>query len=230
MSPKPFHFLGPSHIAVLVLLALGVTAMCWAVRAGHAKGMRWVECILAWVLLLEWPANLVIAYWTGEFDRNMALPAQLCDMAALAGGVALLTRQPEFCELVYFWGLAGTLQGLATPSLAWDFPNPRFFGFFTLHCGVVAAALYIVLGLRITPRQGAVKRAMLWLLVYAAVAGAIDDAWDCNYGFLREKPFRGSLLDFLGPWPWYIGSLLVLAMIFFGLLDLPWRLRRRRRA
>ena len=228
MSPKPFYFLGPSHIAVLVLLLLSVIAMCWAARAGYSKSMRWVERILAWVLLLEWPGNLLIAYWTGEFDRNMALPLQLCDAAALCGGVALLTHQAEFCELVYFWGLAGTLQGLATPSLAWDFPNPRFFGFFALHCGVVATALYVVLGLRITPRRGAVTRAMFWLLVYACVAGTIDYLWTCNYGFLREKPFRGSLLDLLGPWPWYIGSLLLLAAVLFFLLDLPWRMRRRR--
>jgi hypothetical integral membrane protein (TIGR02206 family) len=228
MEPKPFHFLGPSHIAVLALLALGVTAMCWAIRAGHTRGMRWVERALACVLLLEWPCNLLIAHWTGELDRNMALPAQLCDLAALCGGVALLTHQPEFCELVYFWGLAGTLQGLITPSLALDFPNLRFFGFFALHGGVVATALYLTVGRGITPRHGAVRRAMLWLLVYACVAGGIDALWGCNYGFLREKPFRGSIMDFLGPWPWYIGSLLLLAAALFWILDLPWWLKRRR--
>ena len=33
-----------------------------------------------------------------------------------------------------------------------------------------------------------------------------------------------SLLDFLGPWPWYLLSLELIALVSFFLLDLPWRL------
>ena len=48
-----------------------------------------------------------------------------------------------------------------------------------------------------------------------------------NYGFLREKA-EASLMDFIGPWPAYIGVMAVLALVFFAILTLPFRLTRAR--
>ena len=45
--------------------------------------------------------------------------------------------------------------------------------------------------------------------------------------FLRDKPGTSSLLDHLGPWPWYIGGAAALAIVLFAILDLPFRARRR---
>ena len=227
MSDAPFQAYGPSHLIVLGLTALGVGVMCYASRRKVTGLQLTAERLLAFVLFSEWPANMAVAYSTGEFTREVMLPAHLCDVAALLGGVALLTRRPVICELLYFWGLAGTLQGLLTPALDHDFPHPRFFTFFALHSGVVMAALYVVLGLGITPRRGGVGRAFFWILAYAGVAGLIDSMTGADYGFLRAKPEQHSLLDFLGPWPWYIVGLILVSVIFFVVLDLPWWWKRR---
>lgn len=50
-----------------------------------------------------------------------------------------------------------------------------------------------------------------------------------NYMFLKAKPVNGSLLDILGPYPWYIISLEVVAFVIFVVLWLvfkDWRIMR----
>lgn len=146
---------------------------------------------------------------------------QLCDWVAVLGALALIRRKPWIAELVWFWGLTGTLQGLITPALAYDFPHPRFIAFFQLHGSVVVCAFYLVFGLGMKPRQGSVWRAFGALQIYLLSAILVNLIANQNYGFLCQKPHSTSLLSFLGPWPFYILSLEAIALIFFGLLYLP---------
>ncbi len=56
-------------------------------------------------------------------------------------------------------------------------------------------------------------------------AGLLDFAFGWNYGYLCSKPASSSLMDYLGPWPFYLLGLEVLSAINFLLLWLPWRVR-----
>jgi len=53
--------------------------------------------------------------------------------------------------------------------------------------------------------------------VIAALGDAITGG---NYMFLREKPEYSSLLNVLGPWPWYIASTAALALALLWLVQL----------
>ena len=50
---------------------------------------------------------------------------------------------------------------------------------------------------------------------------------DANYLFLREKPEGASILDALGPWPWYVIWLICLAMVLCFVCYLPFAVHRR---
>ena len=88
-----------------------------------------------------------------------------------------------------------------------------------------------MVGRRIFPRPGAPLRVFLLTVGYAAIVGLADVLTGGNYMYLRIKPAAGSLLNFMGPWPWYIASGALLAVVLLTVLYAPfWLVRRRARS
>ena len=54
---------------------------------------------------------------------------------------------------------------------------------------------------------------------FAVLAAAGTLATGGNYMFLRRKPVGGSLLDVMGPWPWYIPAAAALGLVLFVALE-----------
>jgi uncharacterized membrane protein YwaF len=42
-----------------------------------------------------------------------------------------------------------------------------------------------------------------------------------NFGFAAKPPDNPSLIDHLGPWPWYLLSMSAIALVLYLLLALP---------
>lgn len=225
-SPVPFVAFSPSHQAVLGLSLLLVLVLA-GLRRWRPGAAVVAERLLGALLLLTWPASGLGHWLGGDFSRDNALPAHFCDVAAISGGIALWTRNRLACEILYFFGLAGTLQGLITPNLQADFPDARFWAFFMTHAGVVIAAIHVVTSMRCPPRPGAVGRMFGVTMLYAVAAGLINQLLDANYGFLCRKPDAASLMDHLGAWPWYIASMVGLCVVFYSVLNLPFVIQRR---
>jgi hypothetical integral membrane protein (TIGR02206 family) len=130
-----FHPWGNSHQIVLAVVASVMAVMLVLARTNLKTA---AERVFGTLLLTIYPAGLVIHALCGSLRAQTVLPLQYCDIAAIAGGLSLWTQRQFWCEVVYFFGIAGTLQGLLTPSLSYEFPDPRFFLFFALHGGVPA--------------------------------------------------------------------------------------------
>jgi hypothetical integral membrane protein (TIGR02206 family) len=43
-----------------------------------------------------------------------------------------------------------------------------------------------------------------------------------NYGYLNEKPGAASVLDLLGPWPWYVVAEVAIIASVWALMTWPW--------
>jgi hypothetical integral membrane protein (TIGR02206 family) len=93
------------------------------------------------------------------------------------------------------------------------------------HGLLVLGAFYLVIVLRMRPAPGAVKRVSVATALYAAVIAGVDYFTGGNYLFLRSLPPTRTFLDYMGPWPWYILTLTVVAVALFTLLYLPFRSR-----
>jgi len=187
---------------------------------------------IAAFLVIGWLCWFILFAARGWLTIGNALPLNLCDWALMALVTALLTRNQFAYELGYFWGLGGTLQGMITPDVAYDFPDPQFIFFFIEHGGIIAALLYLTLGTGLRPNPRSLPRVAAASLFYAGVAGIADWALGTNYGFLRAKPPGTTLLSFMAPWPWYIPELVAAGILSltvyylpFGVLD--WSRRKR---
>jgi hypothetical integral membrane protein (TIGR02206 family) len=140
----------------------------------------------------------------------------------------LITKRRFVFEVVYFFGLAGALQALITPELFYTFPHFRFLHFFIAHFAIILSILYMVWveGASITLRS--VFKSFIVLNLFALIALFTNIATGANYMFLARKPQNPSILDFLGPYPWYILSLEVIAFVMFLLLYLPFLIKQKR--
>lgn len=228
---RPFDRFGLEHGLTLAFLAgLAVLLATVARRAqrdpqaaSSSKTVRVIRVGLALFLLAGLGFALADAFPLRGLDWLEILPLHLCDMAVLIAVWALLTRARLACEMLYFWALSGTLIAMVTPDVDHGFPDTRCVSFFALHGCVAVAAVVMVFGVGVRPRPRANWRAFWMTNAYAVMAGVIDVVADKNYLYLRAKPSQTSILDGMGPWPWYILAADVLAFVLFWLLMIPFR-------
>lgn len=220
-----FELYGTHHLGTLTLITVLAFLIIYLCRKHPSTiAARSALAILTFFCLASYPINQIS--WQmlgGAHSLDAVLPCHLCDIAAFICGFALITRKPLLCELAYFWGLAGTIQGLITPNLSVTFPNPQYIAFFILHGSIVITALILPLGLGWRPRPRAALRTLIWLLIYAVAASFINAALNTNFAYLTHKPAGASLLDIMGTWPWYIVWIIAAAGSLLYLLSLPFK-------
>ncbi len=216
----------PYFAAVLLAVAAG-SALCVGARRSPGLWTLVAARLIAVVLVSDAISFIVAKIVAGTWSAATDLPLALCDVAVIVASAACWWRTPLLVELTYFWGLAGTLQAVVTPDLGAGFPHLVFFQYLVGHLGIVLAAFYLVVGLRIAPRPGSVVRTFAITIVYTAFVGVVDALGGANYMFLRSPPGNWTLLRVLGPWPWYIATAAVVALALIAALDLPFWIARR---
>ena len=221
--------LSVEHLGAIAVIAAGTAALVatarlrpgpWTTIAARSLAVVLVGAEVAWWIYL-------VATHANRAELAYALPFQLCDVAIFVSALALWLRQQLLVEVTYFWGLAGTIQAIITPDLAEHFPAFPFIQYYVAHGGVVAAALLLVVGIGQWPRPPAVFGVAVLTVAYATFVGALDAVTGANYMYLRAKPASATVLDVMGPWPWYIGSAGLVGIALFAILDAPFRVLRR---
>jgi hypothetical integral membrane protein (TIGR02206 family) len=207
------------HLAVVALTAAAaLLAPAWA-RAAPPARRRLLARTLAVALLAAYAAEhaLFLARGTWRAERN--LPLHLSDVTVLVSATALWTARPLVVELTWSWALTASLAALLTPDLAVGAESPFFWTFTVTHALPIVAAALLVAGLGLRPRPGALVRVIAATALVATAAAAATLLTGGNYMFLRRPPEEASLLDLLGPWPWYVVAAAGLAVVLFALLD-----------
>jgi hypothetical integral membrane protein (TIGR02206 family) len=217
-----FHLFGPAHLFILgaVLLFAAILALIERRLAPGPKGLR---LALAVVLVLDSLVYYGYLALHGQLTFPNHVPLELCDVSLYLVIFALFTLNKAVFDCAYYWALAGATMALLTPNLLDPFPSFGSVQFFVQHGLIVGSVLYLVWSRQMRPQPGSVVRAMLTLNVVAVFIGSFDYFFKTDYMYLRAKPQNASLLDLLGPWPWYILATEGVTLALFLLLYLPFR-------
>jgi hypothetical integral membrane protein (TIGR02206 family) len=226
----PFVPFGPAHLGTLASVGLLALTLVTLVRVRPAQGPSVRRALAAGIVVLV-AFEFSVGAREGWLGWTALLPLELCDAALVLAVVTLVAPRRAAAEVVYFWAVSGTLLAMLTPDLPWNFPRWEFVVFFGLHGLVLVAALVLVFGLGFRPRPGAPFRVFGITAGWAALVGLVNLALGTNYMYLRHKPTVATPLDWMGPWPVYIGVGAAAALLLFLVLALPfrreWRAARR---
>lgn len=218
------------HLVTVALIAAITAGLVASARLRPGRWTDAVAIVLGLVILINESSYYI---WIGlrhQFDVSWALPVQLCDVASVATALALWFRRQLLVEITYFWGIAGTANGLITPDVSAHWPSYPYIQYFVQHGGIPCAALFLVVGLRIAPSTWAVARVYGLTFVLLLGDALVNLLTNGDYMYLRRPPGVSNLLDLMGPWPWYIVGGAVVALVLFLVLDAPFRISALARA
>ena len=225
---RQFTAYGPSHWATLAVFVIGAVLLVRVGRGQTEQQARRLGRILGAVTALIYAAILIYIVTPPSIDYSV--PLQLTDLATVVAAYALWSQKQWAYALTYYWGLVLSTQALISPALQGpDFPHYQFLAFWAIHLLVVWAAIYLTWGRGMRPDWRDFRFAVLVTLVWATVTFTFNTIAGTNYGFLNRKPSTPSLLDVMGPCPWYVVTAATLVFIVWTLMTWPWiRMRRPR--
>lgn len=225
-----FVAFGPAHwVGVIVVACVAVGLPIATLLLASPTQRRWLEIGLAFLLV----AHVVVNAWVrSEFygqPIQQHLPLHLCGASMILSVMVLLFHSYRAYEITYFWGLGGAIPALITPDVEYTFPHPFFVMFFTGHGLELTGVTFATIAMGFRPRSGSVARAIVATGAYASIILPLNYLLHSNYLYLRHKPEQSTLIDGLGPWPWYILSLAILAVLIAVVLYLPFATLIKRR-
>lgn len=219
----PFSTFTLSHIAMIALFA-GVAVFLYIFRKTIKKYDRKLRMTM---FLLLFVLELLYHFWLylgGYWEISFTLPLQLCSISLLLCLVLLATESKAVFQIVYYIGVTGALMAILTPELFLGIPHFRFFQFFITHNLIIWTCLYFVFVRQFRPTGRGLIESYLFLNLCAAAAFFANKLTGGNYMFLARKPQNNSLLDYFGPYPYYIITLEIAALFLFLLLLLPFKM------
>ncbi|WP_282937042.1 TIGR02206 family membrane protein [Paenibacillus sp. RC67] len=219
---ETFLMFSPSHLIAIVLLGLiGVSLYLCRVKIRESLIL---QSFIRWGIILSLAVpEFILNIWYvqhGLWNIKTTLPLELCSIMLILSVIMLLTDSRLLYGFVFFAGVGGALQAIVTPNLGYPFPHFLFFHFFIVHIAIIAAALYMTWIQQYKPDWKDIVRTMIFLNVLVVAVGALNYKLDTNYMFLMHKPSTASLLDLLGPHPYYLLAEEAIALGMFSIMYL----------
>ncbi|WP_298534283.1 TIGR02206 family membrane protein [uncultured Algibacter sp.] len=213
------------HLVPIVFSILFATFLIsQAKRKWGQKKRRFVWHVLACLIstvVVVFHLNKILF---GSYLISTDLPLYLCSLLGLFIPVFTYYREYWMYEILLFWIIGGTLQGVLTPDIPQGFPSFDYFRYWTVHLGLLTIIFYATFVFDYRPKLKSVFKSFFALQVYILIMVFINNVLNANYFYLNEKPKSASLLDYFGEWPVYILVVQIIIIPYFLLIYFPFYL------
>lgn len=189
------------------------------------KALHVFGCLVSFIVL----AFHLYSLSFGNYNITTDLPLYLCSLIALLIPIFTYYRKFWMFEVLLFWIIAGTLQGVLTPDISEGFPAFDYFRYWVVHLGLLIIIFYAIFVFKMKPTFKSVFKSFFALQLYVIFMVIINFTLNANYFYLNEKPQSASLLDYFGEWPVYILVVQIIIIPYFLLIYLPFYLVERKR-
>lgn len=226
---KDFKFAGPDHLAAIVLsFLIGWLLIRYAKRTQDRHAQK---KLLVYISLIPLAGLIFYTYmkWSlGIYDYKKDLPIHLCRLLAMVSPLVYYKENKFWTGVFYFWIVVGTMNAILTPEVHYAFPHWGYFAYFIMHCFLVILAIYYVVVFKIKITTKDMWNAFWMSNLILLISFPINLLLGSNYLYSRGVPEAASLLDYFGPWPWYLVTVQFIGLAFFFLAYLPFHFSKRK--
>lgn len=211
-----FHLFGVSHWISIILFFFTAFSLPFFAKKYFSKlAQKRIGFVLVFFVFINFPVWVILEIIAGSFDIKLHLPLHLCRFANLILPFALYNKDGILFQIMFYWGLSAMFQAIFTPDITHDYPHFHYFRYIAAHHLLVISIIYYVVIFDYKPTISGLKKAFLALNIFLIIALFFNIAFEANYFWIMDKPPSRSLLDFMGPWPWYIFIAEFVALLHF---------------
>lgn len=210
------HWMPILYVSIFMMAAIGIARYWMDERKKVVFGT-----MLATIPALCVLSRILFTQMDGTFSIQEELPFHLCRILALMMPFVIYYKNKKWFGITYFFIMVGTLQALLTPDLPQAAPHYSYASYWVLHGVLIYLPIYciVVFGFKVGRRD--IINAIIAGNIYLILTLVVNFSIGSNYFYTSGKPPSASLLDFLGPWPWYILSVEALTLVLFVVAWMP---------
>ena len=178
--------------------------------------------IIAVLVLVVKIAELIYRHkYYGESVAQL-LPLHLCPIVIILSIFMMFFHSEVIFQPVYFWSI-GAFFAIIMPEIRDGMSNFASQSFFITHFFILFSTAYAFVHFRFRPTRAGFLCSFLLLVTLAFVMYFVNNKLGTNYLYVNHPPVTKSLMDFMGPWPYYIFSLAGIDIAISFFMYLPFR-------
>ena len=160
-------------------------------------------------------------HYYGETVAEL-LPLHLCPIVIILSIFMMFFHSEVLFQPVYFWSI-GAFFAILMPDIRDGMSNFASQSFFITHFFILFSTAYAFVHFRFRPTKAGFLCSFLLLVTLAFMMYFVNNKLGTNFLYVNHPPVTKSLMDFMGPWPYYIFSLAGIDIAISFFMYLPFR-------